>query len=174
MADTTGHDRVPLDARHSASVNMLSCRDDLGAAVAWWFLYKFPRDASPERHGFSGAAYALITPTTSELHLSESSVLLNSSALGRSLSPIYQENVSFLLYNDQPPGMTWYSSTAGHSKGVLMTDADGGGFFLQHSIPRFPARPEEGYKYGDSQLKYGQHALCVNLDASGIDAVAYA
>jgi hypothetical protein len=77
------------------------------------------------------------------------------------------------LYSDQPPATTYVANSNGHSKGVLLAGG-GGGVFLQHSIPRFPAYPSDGYTYGSSQLKYGQHALCLTLTLSGLDAVAHA
>ena len=146
-----------------------TCLDDAGAAVEWWMLLKYPENHSPEREGSWGSAYAIATSAEPAFRPSNNSVRSNFSALFRTLAPLYSTGDGALgaaiLYSDQPPNTTWYSATEGHSKGVLAASTVGSpGFFLQHSIPRFPAYPMTGYAYGNSQLKYGQHALCLSLD----------
>lgn len=44
--------------------------------------------------------------------------------------------------------------------GVLLFDRSQG-FWLSHSIPRFPSFPERGYLYPSSGKVNGQTALCV-------------
>ena len=159
---------------------MLSCVDDTGAPVAWWLALKYPESSSPEDDDSlsihpRGSEYSLITSDAPEaLHKSGSSVTRFDSALARTLAPIYDGTAKHLLYNDQPPNTTFSSSSHGHSKGVVAIRGGGGGFFVQHSIPRFPQYPSSGYGYGESQLRNGQHAFCMSLDANGLDAVAFA
>lgn len=150
-----------------------SCIDDFGKHVAWWLLLKYPHSSSPN----TGAAYSYLTSAHADVGFvaSNSTVQSSLSAMGRTLSPIYAGTVDHIMYSDQPPNTTWSTSTDGHSKGVLARGGTGGGgFFLQHSIPRFPSYPESGYVYGEGQLIYGQHALCVTLDASALESVAFA
>jgi deoxyribonuclease-2 len=69
----------------------------------------------------------------------------------------------------------------GHTKGVVMSEADGG-FWLVHSVPYFPPSPgnvtttgtdshSEGYSYPSTGLTYGQSFLCISLSASQLDLV---
>jgi deoxyribonuclease-2 len=80
------------------------------------------------------------------------------------------------LYNDQAPGKS-YSCDMGHTKGVVMSDADGG-FWLVHSVPSYPPPPgnmttpdTEGYSYPSTGLTYGQSFLCISMSASQLDLV---
>uniref|UniRef100_A0A8C5JV05 Deoxyribonuclease-2-alpha n=1 Tax=Jaculus jaculus TaxID=51337 RepID=A0A8C5JV05_JACJA len=95
---------------------------------------------------------------------------INSSAgaVGRSLLPLYRSNSSqlaFLLYNDQPPKSraVTSSSSRGHTKGVLLFDQEGG-FWLVHSVPRFPPPVSSGtYSWPPNAHTYGQTLLCVSF-----------
>lgn len=77
---------------------------------------------------------------------------------------------NFVMYNDQEPGGEW-SETYGHSKGFFAFDG-AGGYWVQHSIPKFPNPASKGFLYGSGQLWYGQHAFCVTLTRKALDAVA--
>jgi deoxyribonuclease-2 len=64
-----------------------------------------------------------------------------------------------LLYNDEhPDGNT--SFTAGHTKGAVVF-GDTKGFWLVHSVPKFP--PVDDYGYPKSGHMYGQTFLCISL-----------
>nr|XP_006014337.2 PREDICTED: deoxyribonuclease-2-beta-like [Latimeria chalumnae] len=64
-----------------------------------------------------------------------------------------------MMYNDDPELLqTW--TKIKHSKGVLLLDKSQG-FWLIHSVPRFPPVPVKGYGYPSSGRLYGQTAICV-------------
>lgn len=64
-----------------------------------------------------------------------------------------------MLYNDDhPTGKK--DSYRGHTKGVLTFDRDRG-FWLVHSVPRFPH--PEAYAYPESGTVFGQSLLCVSF-----------
>lgn len=86
----------------------------------------------------------------------------------------------WVLYNDQAPDET-YNSELGHTKGVVVSEADGG-FWLLHSVPHFPPSPDnvttaalnshsKGYSYPSTGLGYGQSFFCISLTASQMDLV---
>ena len=69
------------------------------------------------------------------------------------------------MYNDEhPEGNT--SFTMGHTKGVIAY-ADKTGFWLVHSVPKYPPYPETGqYGYPSTGEKFGQSFLCISIDTS--------
>ena len=51
----------------------------------------------------------------------------------------------------------------GHTKGVIAFD-DNTGFWLVHSVPKYPPYPESGkYGYPATGEKFGQSFLCVSI-----------
>lgn len=76
------------------------------------------------------------------------------------------------MWNDQPPG-TNMSSTLAHAKGVMSWNTKGG-FFLRHSVPRFPMTVSTGPYSGYPAYAriYGQTFLCVSYSMSGLNSVA--
>lgn len=80
----------------------------------------------------------------------------------------FQKNFFYLLYNDQPPNKTSIGSK-GHTKGVVMAD-NGGGFWLVHSVPHFPA-VGSNYFYPNSAAVYGQSFLCISLNSANLNNV---
>lgn len=38
------------------------------------------------------------------------------------------------------------------------------GFWLVHSVPKFPPHLQDGYGYPDSGMMFGQSFLCITLD----------
>jgi deoxyribonuclease-2 len=74
-----------------------------------------------------------------------------------------------LMYNDEWPNGT-SSETAAHAKGVVAFD-NISGFWLSHSVPRFPPAPGSSYSFPPTGIKYGQTMLCVSLPFSQADLV---
>lgn len=73
------------------------------------------------------------------------------------------------MYNDQPPPPGKTSFDLGHSKGVLAAD-NSTGFWLVHSVPRFPPYLEDGaYGYPSTGHRYGQSFLCITMGAMEIN-----
>jgi len=78
-----------------------------------------------------------------------------------------------IMYNNQYPQAD--VSSKGHTKGVFSYEADGG-FWLVHSVPRFPYSPAEKqqYSFPDYAVENGQTFLCISLAASELDKVGKA
>lgn len=89
---------------------------------------------------------------------------------GNSTNVSKSQDVGWVLYNDEKPdGST--SSYRGHTKGAAAFDS-AGGFFLDHSVPRWPPDPEtDAYEFNDFETTYGQSFLCTTLDAPNLDVV---
>ncbi|KAF7226575.1 deoxyribonuclease-2-alpha [Nothobranchius furzeri] len=149
----------------------ISCYNDQGDAVDWFYLYKLPKE-----HGTK-------SPKEGELYLllekgsegwTEGKVTVNDSlgALGRTVGQLYSQEknseMAYVLYNDQQPpeelggtGGDNGESHGGHTKGVVLLDKNQG-FWLVHSTPHFPPEQQGGqYYYPSSGVNNGQNFICV-------------
>lgn len=67
------------------------------------------------------------------------------------------------MYNDQPPPTVKAAGGSyAHSKGVLAFDKNTG-FWIVSSVPKFPSPVAEGFRFLNSQTKFGQTILCVTV-----------
>lgn len=97
---------------------------------------------------------------------------------GRTLAPAYDESINsdllIIMYNDAPPNTAddyEYDYDKGHTKGVVVGN-DKGGFWLVHSVPKYPPAVDEGsYDYPKSGTVYGQSYLCISMDSSQLKFV---
>lgn len=141
----------------------ISCMNEAGEPVDWFVIYKLPK----YRIGGieSGVEYMYLDSSAGMWQMSKFMINSSQGAMGNTLSQLYNEevyksNISvYALYNDGPPILK-YIEGYGHTKGVLLFDRSQG-FWISHSIPRFPSFPEKGYLYPSSGKVYGQTALCV-------------
>lgn len=165
-----------LFAEVSCIAQRLGCRDENGDMVDWFYLYKLPSSLEEGRkEKNSGLEYLYITPTsTSEWTLSERLISDAKSMPGLTLSPIYsksgdKENLH-MMYNDEPPnGKT--DGSRGHTKGVVLAN-DISGFWLIHSVPKFPPAADEGsYDYPSTGKIYGQSFLCISFTGDQMGTV---
>ena len=152
----------------SASSGGMQCRDENGFPVDWFVVFKYP----------DGSSYAYADPhhahspglATSPFTLDSS----NDGAVAHTLQQVYEGNpyeVGHVMYNDEWPDAHKHG-TGGHTKGVLGFD-DSGGFWLIHSVPRFPVPASDKYTGlpGD-ETRYGQSALCVSTSLADLDVAA--
>ena len=122
--------------------------------VDWFIVYKFPRlSHSIDPFVANGTGYIYLDSSSSldQWHFSTQGIDSPSSLTGLTLAPLYKsKEYSYIFYNDQPPNIP-ISMLYGHSKGVLaFEDVTQTGFWLVHSVPRFPQIVEQGYGYPDS------------------------
>ncbi|XP_077186008.1 deoxyribonuclease-2-alpha [Paroedura picta] len=145
----------------------ISCYDDAGQPVDWFIVYKLPK--SHHRSPAEGMRYMYQDQHTQGWV--EGRHLMNSSegAVGRTLQQLYgeamrrrEEEVAYVLYNDEPPGNS--SSSKGHTKGAIVLDA-AQGFWLLHSTPHFPDL-QTNCSWPRSALPNGQSFLCVTFPYS--------
>ena len=151
----------------SSVADRLGCRDEDGKLIDWFYLYKLPKnyETGDVQHSSSGMNYLYITPTTDSWALSERLVNETSSIPGWTLSLIYKNQSDdnlVMMYNDEPTnGNT--DGTRGHTKGVVVAN-DISGFWLIHSVPKFPPSIEEGrYDFPLTGAHYGQSFLCISF-----------
>lgn len=148
----------------------LGCRDEDGKLVDWFYLYKLPNTffgLGGEKSKNDGLSYLFMTPSSiSQWTLSKRFINESTSMPGATLSFIYKpqhdDNNLVMMYNDEPTnGQT--DGSRGHTKGVVVAN-DISGFWLVHSVPKFPPALEEGkYNYPKSGTIYGQSFLCISF-----------
>ncbi|GAB6025680.1 deoxyribonuclease II [Chamberlinius hualienensis] len=152
------------------------CRDDQGNPVDWWYAIKLPRNSSQtDPHIVYGDGYMYILSSESVNTWTWSPLGADnaSSMMGKTLAPVYAQprdpNLMYILYNDEnPDGNTTFD--LGHTKGDLLADQDSG-FWLIHSVPKYPSWDDLPYGYPSSGHMYGQNFLCISIDLSQVDKI---
>ena len=145
----------------------LGCRDQNGTIVDWYVLFKLPTS----RH------YVYVSSQSAEASWTLSDVSINDalSEPGQTLQPIYddpqRDSLVYVFYNDAMPNGTT-TGVKGHTKGVVAFDAGGSGFWMVHSVPRFPPPPSEGYGFPETGQRFGQSFLCMTLSSDQMESVA--
>ena len=143
------------------------------------------RSSRTHRPQQNGAGYAYIDPTMDDADASEWRMVEGKSldepegnAVSDTLQQVYRDvngEYAYVQYNDESPEGKRSSAYQGHTKGVWAT-GEGGGFWLVHSVPRYPAdisKSPDGYPgLPDNEYKYGQSFLCISLDLEQMDAAA--
>ncbi|XP_069055153.1 deoxyribonuclease-2-alpha isoform X2 [Lepisosteus oculatus] len=153
----------------------VSCYNDQGSPVDWFYLYKLPQ-LSHHAPG-SGLLYLLLQQGNDSWVKGASLVNKSDGALGRTVGQLYklrQEDLGYILYNDQKPperGGGGVSSECGHTKGVVLLDKTQG-FWLVHSTPHFPPRQEVGeFSYPSTGVENGQNFLCMTFPLERFEAI---
>ncbi|KAK1165398.1 deoxyribonuclease-2-beta [Acipenser oxyrinchus oxyrinchus] len=155
-------------------LGQISCRNEAGDPVDWFVIYKLPQYKINEMG--SGLDYMYLDPSVEDWQLSKFLVNTSQGALGETLGQLYQAHkhqsntTGYLMYNDDPPSLD-YQKGHGHTKGALHFNKDQG-FWLSHSIPRFPPFPERGYGWPPTGKQNGQTALCVTYKYSQFTEIA--
>ena len=151
----------------------LSCINDKGQSVDWYIAYKLPRKLpTPVKDGYG---YLYMDAATASFKTSKFSAADTSSAMGATLQKVYanaqqqRDTMAYVFYNDaNPEGKEFFDY--GHSKGALAFTTDGG-FWMIHTIPKYPNRVQDGYDYPHSGTLYGQMFFCVNFNSSSFDII---
>lgn len=158
---------VPLGGETSP----ISCYNDQGEAVDWFYIYKLPKEHD-RKSPVEGERYLLLEKGSEGWTDGKGTVNETTGALGRTVGQLYTQKkgtgLAYILYNDQEPsqdfGDRWVDNSGsggGHTKGVVLLDKNQG-FWLVHSTPRFPPEQQVGqYYYPDSGMKNGQNFICV-------------
>jgi len=154
----------------------MGCRDEAGNPVDWFIVYKMPVLSKSKNPNFNqGYGYATLDPThSSAFQISSNTLDKAAGYLGNTLDQVYngaKTKVGWMMYNDQNPDGS-QTSTYGHSKGVVGFDGTSG-FWLIHSVPRWPEPHGEAYAFPDNERIYGQNFICITLDISQMDDIGY-
>ncbi|XP_017500001.2 deoxyribonuclease-2-beta isoform X1 [Manis javanica] len=150
-----------------SEVTTISCRNEEGEAVDWFTFYKLPKRQDKESRE-TGLEYLYLDSTTRSWRRGKQLMNSTKSVLGRTLQQLYEADASrnnktaYLIYNDGAPKSVNYSRKHGHTKGILLWNRVQG-FWLIHSIPRFPPIPEEGYDYPPTGRRNGQTGICITF-----------
>lgn len=145
-----------------ASCSAQTCLNPSGKPVTWWVQMIFPGSVP------GGYAYFDSTFTAPSFVIESQAPDSAASPMTLTLSQINTMSLQTAAWNDENPNGTTSSSKA-HSKGVLAyNDVSYVGFFVDHSMPKFPAF--NGFTINttidSSETIYGQHAFCLTLDDS--------
>lgn len=157
------HVLLLLHASAGAS-SSISCYDDQGKPVDWFYLYKLPHP--PHEPLQEGLKYLFMDGESEGWMDGKTLVNDSQSAVGQTVGPLYEGgDVGYILYNDQPPQQQKLSGDAtrscGHTKGVVVFDKQQG-FWLVHSTPHFPPPKSQGqFSYPASGISNGQNFICV-------------
>ncbi|XP_069934254.1 deoxyribonuclease-2-beta isoform X3 [Oryctolagus cuniculus] len=153
----------------------IACRNEEGGAVDWFTFYKLPKRQDKE-DGETGLEYLYLDSTIRSWRRSKQLMNSTKSVLGRTLQQLYEADASesnrtaYLIYNDAVPKSVNYSRKYGHTKGLLLWNG-AQGFWLIHSIPRFPPIPEEGYAYPTTGRRNGQSGICITFKHRQYEAI---
>ncbi|KAM9851980.1 deoxyribonuclease-2-alpha isoform 1-T2 [Aulostomus maculatus] len=164
---------LSLYSPQGGDTSPISCYNDRGDAVDWFYLYKLPKQhgsKSPD----SGQTYLLLEKGSGGWTDGNGTVNDTTGALGWTVGQLYAQakntELAYILYNDQKPsedrGDGWMGnsgSRGGHTKGVVLVDKTQG-FWLVHSTPNFPPVRHAGrYSYPSSGVNNGQNFICITF-----------
>lgn len=152
----------------------LGCLDENGNPVDWWIIMKYPElTASQDANAASGFGYAYADIQSPALQDSNHRLDVNlQGALGSTLGQIYSADkgkVGWLIYNDESYDGANHEDY-GHTKGDIAFDSTGG-FWLVHSVPRFPAPATDTYSFPIDERIYGQSFLCISVGIGMINNI---
>jgi len=141
---------------------MMEAKNQQGAPVDWWFIYKTPEHTGTKNN--KGFDFLYFDPDVGALELSPFGLDNNEQALCHTLTAIFNapESTGYLVYNDEHADQEGNSTEKGHCKGILAFDKESdAAVFLLHSTPRFPANRETTLP--DKEEIYGQTFICITL-----------
>uniref|UniRef100_A0A182LT51 Uncharacterized protein n=1 Tax=Anopheles culicifacies TaxID=139723 RepID=A0A182LT51_9DIPT len=143
-----------------------------------YYLYKLPKEASERDSPTNGLRYAYVSSKddagpdhTLQWHSARYDINQSESAPGRTIVPSTDHPATTLtiLYNDEPTNGP-VDMERGHTKGVVSTDGTTG-YWLIHSVPKFPPAIGVDYSYPHTGMLYGQSFLCISLNATQMETV---
>lgn len=143
----------------------VGCLDENGKAVDYWVALRLP--------GPSPRQMVKYDPNTRSL-IKLSSENNGEWFLKQQLDTIQASKNSHLAYNDEhPTGPDVSTHGTAHAKGVMASNSSGQGFFLSHSVPKFPDYVRSKYSYiTPTSSHYGQHFFCMTITSQGtIDTI---
>lgn len=192
-AATLPHDNTKWRLPQDAGMQPLGCIGRDGQSVDWWLVLKHPQGygysyLSADRCSMGDASIATTGQRVTGSGAGDAAcgwehgLSLQQDGGGppsRTLAPLAGPGagggkLAHAFWNDDDPGGTEHWDAA-HSKGAAAFDAAGSGFWLQHSVPRWPDAP--GHPGFDTiqhpQTVFGQHLACFSFGgADGRPALA--
>jgi len=142
------------------SIQALGCLDQKQIEEPWWISLRLPGAAPRTMVKYDAATQGWI-PT---LGYDNGEIFLK-----RLLAQVDPKTQYYMAFNDEHPplngGHISLSSGTAHAKGVMVVDKNWNGFFLHHSVPKFPAFTEAGgFEYTTPPTShYGQQFMCISI-----------
>jgi len=169
-----------IAAQSQALTSHMGCRTDANELVDWFVAYKLPENkTSLNPLAQQGKAYMIITARDVEpisWKVSLSGIDDKRTAVAHTMNQLYStvksktNQLLYIMYNDEGPD-NQTTETMGHTKGVVVSGPKTG-FWLIHSVPKFPPGATEGYSYPSTGTVYGQSILCISFNISDADNIA--
>ena len=144
----------------STQVYGLSCKDESGSDVPTWTIMKLPQGTNYYYYDANNGY------NFSQNSLNDTSA----GALTHTIKQLWNVNMNYIIYNDEPPNQVEYNFSVAHSKAVWIWD-DTNAIVITHSIPKFPQGPglEGGYTgLMENAWDYGQTASCFQVSLSSL------
>jgi deoxyribonuclease-2 len=141
---------------------MIEAKNQQGAPVDWWFIYKTPEHTGSEKN--RGFDFFYFDPSADALALSPVGLDHDDQALNHTLMGIFNApgSAGYIAYNDEHVDKQENSDEKGHCKGILAFDkTTDSALILLHSTPRFPAANESTLP--EDEAIYGQTFICITL-----------
>uniref|UniRef100_A0A914KG89 Deoxyribonuclease II n=1 Tax=Meloidogyne incognita TaxID=6306 RepID=A0A914KG89_MELIC len=148
-----------------------SCKSPTGADVDWFVAYKLPNSIS------NGTSFLYADSKNGEdWTLSKANIEDETSAIGRTILQIFEAKKAktdlIALYNDENPNDGKTDSGRAHMKGVVVS-SNKNGFWLVHSVPKFPLSSEEKYLYPESGKRNGQSFFCLSFSSDALEQIGH-
>lgn len=154
--------------------NAVSCIGESGQQVDWFIVYKLPRlEDSTHHYVTQGLGYVYMDSKTKHFTMPDKPIKSNMSAAGHTLQQIYlAHGLGYIMYNDEDPAehKSLYGEEWGHTKGDLAFD-NTSGFWLIHSVPKFPPFANDSYGYPETGERFGQSFICVTFNYSTFNKI---
>lgn len=150
------------------------CLDPNNNDVDWYAVYKSPKiHKTSDWKVRAGLAHFYLDVHSPQWTLSNQPLNATDQQIAHTLQQIYQsksDDVMYIMYNDESP-QSMLNRGGGHTKGVVAFDKTSG-FWLVHSVPKFPPKKSDGYSWPISAEDYGQTFICVSLPFKELGTVA--
>ena len=135
----------------------------------WWIVLKVP-----PKIGKTGYGYYDSSLKTGRFTYMDHKIDEGNTPLTKTLASINLNNYEHIAWNDEKPNNDTTVSYA-HAKGVIAyKNSASRGFFLDHSIPKYPNYVDSQFSpiISPSQNVYGQHIACFSLSLHELNEVA--
>jgi len=142
-----------LPAFLNSTSGSFHCIDDSGSSADYWMALK---ENSGWGYYYYGAGSTTMKRSSHDLSQKSGAIVDTIQQLYTSLGDSY----AYAVYNDETDESK-KSSTRAHAKGVVLFGKTKG-FWLIHSVPRYPNRISKGYEAMPDNT-YGQSFICLTL-----------
>jgi deoxyribonuclease-2 len=142
------------------SIHALGCLDQSQVEEPWWVAIRLPGKSPRTMIKYDAPSQSWV-PTLGD---DNGEVFLK-----RLLAQVDPSTDYYMAFNDEHPklngGAISLGSGTAHAKGLMVVDKNWTGFYLHHSVPKYPAfSPQAGFDYTTPPTShYGQHFMCLTI-----------